>query len=179
MARELTTASPSEVRHANANRLARRREKLSAHYCLNPSSAVSVRLEQLSIACSHGRPKVLFQRLARDGALNRTLADVSIENDETAVTGNNGVEGNSNVHDCNSGGLYRQLTWKFVRRRSDGRASRKAPSQTGEIRCTTRANGPDGEAEDGEAEYGAAQGRAGYRDACQRTTPPGQRTRPG
>jgi hypothetical protein len=93
-----STCSPSEVRHAQANSLARRREKFSAHYCLNPSSTVSVRFQQLSIACSHGRPKVLFQRLARDGALNGTLADVSIKDDEAAVTGNNGVGGNSNVH---------------------------------------------------------------------------------
>ena len=86
-----STCSPSEVRHAQANSLARRREKFSAHYCLNPSSTVSVRFQQLSIACSHGRPKVLFQRLARDGALNGTLADVSIKDDEAAVTGNNEV----------------------------------------------------------------------------------------
>jgi hypothetical protein len=134
----LATGSPSEVRHAKANRLARCREKLSAHYCLNPSSAVSVRLEQLSIACSHGRPKVLFQRLARDGALNGTLADESIKDDEVAVSGNNGVGGNSNVHDCNSGGRYRQLTWKFVRRQGQmAERSRKAASQTAEMRCTT------------------------------------------
>jgi hypothetical protein len=34
----------------------------------------------------------------------------------------------------------------------------------------------DGEAVDGEAVDGAAQGRAGCRGACPRTTPPGQRT---
>jgi hypothetical protein len=46
----------------------------------------------------------------------------------------------------------------------------------------TRASGPAGEPEDGEAEDGVAQGRAargraGYREACQRMTLPGQRTR--
>src|SRR5260370_355452 len=133
----LATGSPSEVRHAQANRLARRREKLSAHYCLNPFSAVSVRLEQLSIACSHGRPKVLLQSLARNGALNGTLADVSIEHNQITITGNNSIGGNSNVHDCNSTGRYLQLTWKFVRRQGQmaGR-SRKAASHTAAIRCT-------------------------------------------
>jgi hypothetical protein len=52
----------------------------------------------------YGRPKVLLQRLARDGGLNGTLADVSIKDDEVAVSGNYGVGGNSNVHDCSSGG---------------------------------------------------------------------------